>query len=57
MKASVTLGLFALALLASPALAGEEAKTGVKWVDTYEKALETAKAEKKRVFIEFTATW
>lgn len=57
MKATFTLGLFALALLASPAFAEEEAKTGVKWVETYEKALETAKAEKKRVFIEFTATW
>lgn len=57
MKSTVTLGLFALTLLASPLFAGEEAKVGVKWVDTYEKALETAKAEKKRVFIEFTATW
>lgn len=56
MKPMFALGFFALALMAAPAFA-EDAKAGVKWVETYEKALETAKAEKKRVFIEFTATW
>ena len=34
-----------------------EEAAGVQWIQDYAKALEQAKAEKKRLFIEFTATW
>ncbi|MBK8207337.1 MAG: hypothetical protein IT464_08470 [Planctomycetes bacterium] len=55
MKTMLTLGALALALMASPAFA-EETK-GVQWTDDYAKALTTAKADNKRLFIEFTAEW
>lgn len=58
MRGTWALGLVALALLAAPALKAEdEATTGIQWTDDLPKAYETAKAEKKYVFIEFTATW
>lgn len=55
MKTMLTLSVVALVLLASPAFA-QDAK-GVQWTDNYEGALKTAKEEKKRLFIEFTAEW
>ena len=58
MRGTWALGLFALALLAAPALMAEgDATTGIQWTDDLPKAYETAKADKKYVFIEFTATW
>jgi hypothetical protein len=71
MRTTAILSVMALALLFTPALfaqdeakpAKDEAKPaadeaeGVQWIQDYAKALEKAKADKKRLFIEFTATW
>ena len=63
MRTTAILSVMALALMFTPALfAQDEAKPadeaeGVQWIQDYAKALETAKADKKRLFIEFTATW
>lgn len=53
-----------LALAISPALFAQEdeapeaeARKGVQWTEDYADAMKTAKAESKRIFIEFTATW
>ncbi|MCG3185413.1 MAG: hypothetical protein ICCCNLDF_03644 [Planctomycetes bacterium] len=62
MRTTAMLSLMALALLSAPTLFAQadekpaEAE-GVKWTEDYAEALKTAKAEKKRLFIEFTATW
>jgi thiol:disulfide interchange protein len=64
MRTTAMLSLVALSLLFTPALSAQEAEkdsaeesTGIKWTEDYSAALETAKAENKRLFIEFTATW
>ena len=61
MRTTAFMGMLLLALLAAPALMAQEAEpektTGIQWTEDYSKALETAKADKKNLFIEFTATW
>jgi hypothetical protein len=62
MKTTLMLGVLSLAVLAAPAVfaqEGEDAEQikGVQWTEDYAGALKTATAEKKRLFIEFTATW
>ncbi len=60
MKTTLMLGVLALAFLVAPMHAqgeGAEATKGIQWTEDYAGALQTATAEKKRLFIEFTATW
>lgn len=61
MRTTATLAMLVMALLAAPALLaqGDEAEEqkGVNWTENYEEALKTAKADEKRLFLEFTATW
>ncbi|MBZ0136276.1 MAG: thioredoxin family protein [Planctomycetes bacterium] len=64
MRTTAFMGMLLLALCAAPVLfaqedTADEAKesAGIQWTEDYSKALETAKAEKKNLFIEFTATW
>lgn len=57
----VTLSVLAFALLCGAPLASQDVAEavaeGVVWTEDYQGALKTAKAEKKKIFIEFTATW
>jgi thiol:disulfide interchange protein len=62
MRFALSLGLLLAALAVAPALFAEdgdkaEPRKGVQWTEDYAEALKTAKAENKRIFIEFTATW
>ena len=61
MRITAFMGMLLLALCAAPVLFAEDADTenttGIQWTEDYSGALETAKAEKKNLFIEFTATW
>lgn len=57
MRVYGTVLVLALAFAMAPALAAAESADGVQWERDYKKALETAKKENKRVFIEFTAEW
>lgn len=66
MRTTAILGLFALAILAAPSLLAQDAEgateeadeqKGVQWTADYSAALETAKSDNKRLFLEFTATW
>jgi hypothetical protein len=62
MKTTLMLGVLSLFALAPCVFAqdkedGAEQTKGIQWTEDYQGALKTATAEKKRLFIEFTATW
>jgi hypothetical protein len=62
MKSVLLSGVLALGVLAASPVFAQEAEEGevvkgVQWTEDYAGALATATAEKKRLFIEFTATW